>query len=404
MASLNALTAWQSGHFRFLWLGQSVSLIGTQATVVALAWRTFTLTGSAASLGLVLVVQTAAMLATTLFAGAVADRTDRKSVLIAADVVRAAAIVGLAWADLSGHLTLALIVLVAIALGAGDGLFNPSFGGMLPSVVDTARIASANSLIGFSRQGSAIVGPALAGILYETLSSSGVFLIDAATYAVAVGLLVRVRSDQATHSASQNTTLRDIRDGFRYVGRIPWLWGTFALFACTGLLRFGPQQVLLPKLVEDQFRLGVGAYALLVTFIGLGLTVGILAFGQFAPRRRRGQMLYLMSAMASLLFAGVAVSPIFNVAVALALLHGIAFGFSIGLWETTVMERVPGSVLSRVLSVNYLSAFGLLPVGLLLAGGAAAYAPPGVIIAAGALTTAALFLVLLPRRYIRQLD
>jgi len=104
--------------------------------------------------------------------------------------------------------------------------------------------------------------------------------------------------------------------------------------------------------------LGVESYALLVSFIGLGLTLGILAFGQLTRCRRQGAVLYLVSAGASLFFAGVAVSPVFVVAVGFATLHGIAFGFSIGLWETVVMERVPGHVLSRVISVNYLSALG----------------------------------------------
>ncbi|MDQ6669970.1 MAG: MFS transporter [Chloroflexota bacterium] len=380
-------------------------MIGTQATTVALAWRTFTLTGSAAGLGLVLTGQTAAMLGTTLLAGALADRVDRKSVLIVADALRGSVLVGLALADVTGHLSIALLVAVAVVLGIGDGFFNPSFGGMVPLVVRSSHIASANSLIGFARQGAAVGGPTLAGILYERLTSSGVFAIDALTYAFAIVLLWRLPSAETRLSAaSTGTTLGDIRDGLRYIGGVPWLWVTFALFASTGLLRFAPQQVLLPQLVEEHFHLGVGAYALLVSFIGLGLTLGMLAFGQLTPRRRRGQLLYLVSAVASLFFAGVAVSPVFAAAVGLATLHGLAFGFAIGLWETAVVELVPGQVLSRVISVNYLSAFGLLPLGMLLTGVAAAFLPPGAILAAGAVGTAGLFIALLPRTFIQMLD
>jgi MFS family permease len=157
-------------------------------------------------------------------------------------------------------------------------------------------------------------------------------------------------------------------------------------------------------LIEDQFHLGVGSYALLVSFIGFGLALGMLAFGQLKPRRSRGQLLYLMSAGASLFFAGVAVSPVFAVAVGFATLHGIAFGFAIGLWETVVVERVPGHVLSRVISVNYLSAFGLLPLGMLMTGVGAAFVPPAAILAAGAIGTAGLFIALLRRNFIRMLD
>jgi DHA3 family tetracycline resistance protein-like MFS transporter len=379
-------------------------LIGTQATTVALAWRTFTLTGSAAGLGLVLTVQTVAMLGTTLLAGALADRADRKSVLVVSDALRGVVLVGLALADGTGHVSIGLLVTVAIALGVGDGFFNPSFGGMVPLVVSSSRIASANSLIGFARQGSAVVGPAITGMLYERLTSSAVFAIDALTYAFAIALLLRMPASGTRHSAD-GTTLGDVRDGLRYIRGVRWLWVTFVLFAATGLLRFAPQQVLLPQLVEQHFHLGVGAYALLVSCIGLGLTLGMLAFGQLTPRRSRGQLLYVMSAAASLLFAGVAVSPVFTVAVGLAALHGLAFGFAIGLWETVVVELVPGQVLSRVISVNYLAAFGLLPLGMLLTGvAAAAFVAPGVILVAGALGTAGLFIGLLPRNFIRLLD
>jgi MFS family permease len=343
------------------------------------------------------------MLGTTLLAGALADRTDRKYVLISADAMRGIALAGLALTDATGHLSVALLVVVAIGLGVGEGFFNPSFGAMVPLVASSSGIASANSLIGFARQGSAVVGPAIAGILYENFTSSAVFAIDAVSYALAIALLVRIPAVR-TRISTSGTTLRDIRDGLRYVSGVPWLWVTFALFASTGLLRFAPQQVLLPQLIEQQFQLGVGSYALLVTFIGLGLTLGILAFGQLTPRRRRGPILYLTSASASLFFAGVAVSPVFTVAVALATLHGIAFGFAIGLRETVVMELVPGHVLSRVISVNYLSAFGLLPLGMLIVGIAAAYVPPGAILAAGAVGTAALFIAFLPRDFIKMLD
>jgi MFS family permease len=300
---------------------------------------------------------------------------------------------------------MALLVAVAIVLGVGDGFFNPSFGGMIPLVVGSARIASANSLVGFARQGSAVVGPALAGILYESVTSAGVFAIDAVTYAFAIALLLRIPAAKTRPAAATTgTTLADIRDGLRYVGGVPWLWVTFTLFASTGLLRFAPQQVLLPQLIDEHFHLGVGSYALLVSFIGLGLTAGMLAFGQLAPRRSRGRLLYLMSACASLFFAGVAVSPVFAVAVGLATLHGLAFGFAIGLWETVVVELVPGYVLSRVISINYLSAFGLLPLGMLITGVAAGFFPPGAILGAGAVCTAALFIAVLPRNFIQMLD
>jgi MFS family permease len=119
--------------FRLLFLGQLVSLVGDAAFVTALAWRTFALAGSS-KLGIVLVCQSVAVLATVLVGGALADRFSRRRMMIVSDLARFVAIGGLALVDASGHLTFAWIVVFATLMGLGDGLFYPAFGGMVPLV------------------------------------------------------------------------------------------------------------------------------------------------------------------------------------------------------------------------------------------------------------------------------
>jgi MFS family permease len=143
------LDAAHSRDFRLLWVGQSLSLVGTAAFSIAIAWRAFTLTGSTVALAVVLLAQSLAMLATTLLGGAVADRYDRRVVLIASDVARAAVVGLLAFTDASGALSFPLLVAFALAVGLADGFFQPAFIGLVPLVVDARSIPSANSLIGF---------------------------------------------------------------------------------------------------------------------------------------------------------------------------------------------------------------------------------------------------------------
>ncbi|MBD0349366.1 MAG: MFS transporter, partial [Thermoleophilia bacterium] len=151
--------------FRLLFTGQLVSLIGDAAFVTALGWRTFTLAGSA-KLGIVLVCQAMALLATLLVGGALADRLSRRLMMIVSDLIRFAAVAALAVVDASGELSFGWIVVFAVLVGLGDGLFYPAFGGMVPLVVEQPSIASANSVIGLARWGSILLGPAFAGFLY----------------------------------------------------------------------------------------------------------------------------------------------------------------------------------------------------------------------------------------------
>ena len=388
--------------FRLLFAGQTVSLIGDAAFLTALGWRTYTLVGSG-RFGIVLFCQASGLLVTLLIGGALADRTSRRRMMIASDVARFIAVAALAAADFSGHLGFTTIVVLASLMGLGDGFFYPAFGGIVPLVVEPAAIPSANSLIGVARWGSLLAGPALAAGIYGGAGSATVFALDAASFLVSAGLLWLTRP-RAVEAAAGQGTLREIWAGARYVAGIPWLWVTIVLFSVVLMLQFAPQQVLLPKLVHQHFGLGVGAYGLLTSLLGVGTVAGTLAFGQLQPRRRRGVVSYWIWFANSLAIAGLALSPWFGLACGFAVFRGFCIGFGIAIWETMMMELVPSHLLSRVVSLDFFGSFGLMPVGLALAAGVAGLASPGTLIAAGALVSAAMFLVVLTRPWLRAVD
>ncbi len=120
-ARARALHALRSRDFRLLWLGQTVSLIGDSAFLIALAWKTVSFTHSKGSLGFVLMANAAAMLTTLLIGGALADRYSRRRLMIASDLVRAGVVAGLATVDATGHLSLTWLIVFAAAVGLGDG-------------------------------------------------------------------------------------------------------------------------------------------------------------------------------------------------------------------------------------------------------------------------------------------
>jgi MFS family permease len=399
---LRALEALRHRDFRLLFAGQAVSLLGDAAFLTALSWKTFTLAGSA-RLGVVLLCESTAMTATLLLGGTLADRYPRRRLMIISDLARFVAVGVLAGADAAGVLSFPLLLVFATLMGAGDGFFTPAFGGIVPLVVEQPSLPSANSLIGLARWGSLLLGPSLAALLYGAAGSATVFSFDAASFVLSAALLWRARP-RVFRVAEPSGTLREIREGARYVAGIPWLWVTIALFAVVLMLQLAPQQVLMPKLVAEQWGRGVGAYGVLTTMIGVGTVVGTLLFGQLQPRRRRGVVAYVLWGLNALLILGLALSPWYEAALGFAVLRGLCIGFSVAVWDTLLQELVPEHLLARVVSLDYFGTFGLMPVGLAVAAAVSNLAPPGTIIAVGAGASVCLFAVALTRPWLREVD
>src|SRR5213076_1144751 len=130
-----------------------------------------------------------AMLTTLLWAGVLADRHSRRLLMIGSDLARAAVMVVFCALEASGQMSLGAVLVLAALFGLADGFFQPAFVGIVPLVVEQPMLPSANSWIGVARQGSAVVGPALAAALYGTVGPSTVWAIETASFVVSAAAL-----------------------------------------------------------------------------------------------------------------------------------------------------------------------------------------------------------------------
>ena len=400
---LRVLEALRHHDFRLLWSGQTVSQIGDAAFVVALGWRAFTLTHEASSLGIVLMVEALGLITTLLIGGVLADRYSRKWLLIGSDLARAAVIAALALVDASGNLSFGILILFVALHGLGSGLFQPAFGGILPLVVEEPSLGSANALIGVSRQAAFIVGPAVAGSIYGLAGSSAIFAVDACSFLVSAALVAFARPRVYEPPPTEGLR-RELATGFRYVAGVPWLWITIGTFSLVLLIGYSAFQVLLPKLVEQEWNGGVGSYGLLFTVQGLGMVIGSVVLAQTAPSHRRGVLIYSLFVANSVFAVLLGLSPWFGAAAVLQVGRGFCIGFAITLWDTMVMQRVPPEMLARVISMDWFGSLGLLPAGLGIWAGLSGLAAPGTLIAASSAVCAVLFLVGLSNPRIRAVD
>lgn len=395
-----ALHALRSRDFRLLWSGQTISLVGDGAFLVALGWKSFELTGSKSTLALVLMGHGAAMLATLLIGGALADRYPRRTLMIVSDLARCAVMIALLAVDASGNLQLWSLIALAVLYGAGDGFFYPAYGGIVPLVVDEHHLASANALTGLSRQAAFVVGPALAGALYGIAGASSVFALNAVSFVAAAVLMVMARPRAFERDEPQGT-VKEIVDGLRYVLGIPWLWITIFLASFILMIAMAPYTALLPAFVEEQFGRGVGSYGALFTLQSLGMALGSLAFGQTNPTRRRVIIMYLLFAGNDLCVIAMALTHSFELACLFVAMRGVCIGYGIGVWSTLLMQQVPSSKLARVTSLDFFGSFALVPVGYALTAAVAGAFSPATLLLVGFGLSAVLWIAPLASRRVR---
>jgi hypothetical protein len=399
-ARAGTFAAFRSRDFRLLWGGQTISFLGDAAFIVALGWRVTDLTGKASTLGFVLALESLAMLATLLWAGVLADRHSRRLLMIGSDIARAAVMVVFFALDLSGHLTLEAVLVLVLCFGAADGFFQPAFGGIVPLVVEQPMLASANSWIGIARNGTAIVGPAVAASLYHVSGPALVWILDAGSFLASAAALffARPRSIQPGPPLGMR---RELAAGFRYVLSVPWIWTGIAAASVILMVAMAPFTALLPRVVSEHYGRGVGSYGVLFTAMAAGIVGGSLVWARWNPRRHRVVICFAAFGINDLGIVVIALSPWFSLAVCAAAWRGAWIGLGISAWLTLLNELVPEHLLSRVFSFDFFGSMGLTPVGFSLAAVAATVVPPTTILAVGGLLGASLWFVPLLWRPVR---
>jgi DHA3 family tetracycline resistance protein-like MFS transporter len=387
-----ALSAFASRDFRLLWGGQTVSFLGDAAFLVALGWRVTSMTGSAGTLAFVLALMTAAMLSTLLWGGVLADRHSRRLLMIGSDLARAVLVAVLAVIDGTGHLSLPIVMGLAAAIGFADGFFHPAFGGIVPLVVEQPLLASANSMLSIARQSAAIVGPAVAALLYGTAGPTAVWTIDACSFVVSATLLWYARP-RLLDTGPREGALRELGAGLRYVMGEAWIWIGIVMATVILMLAMTPYQALLPRLIREKFDRGVGSYGLMFSLMAVGMVAGSLTFARWNPRRKRVILCYGAFAVNDLGMIVIALASWYPLALAAAVWRGFFVGFAVALWTTLLTELVPTHFLSRVVSLDFFGSFGLTPVGYAIVGAVAGLFTPTQIIAFGGAVGAVLWLV-----------
>jgi MFS family permease len=359
------LGALRQRDFALLFSGQAISWVGTFMVPVALSFAVLDRGGTTAQVGWVLGAETVPLVLFLLPAGAVADRVNRRLVMLSADLLRTGAQGVLAGWVIAGRPPLSAFLICEALVGAGTAFFQPALTGLMPAVASPQYLQQANSFTGTAQSVGFLVGPAVAGVVVASAGPGWAIAADAATYAVSAVLLAAMRAG-VTPAKTASSLITDLVEGWQAFRSRTWLWVVVAQFAGLGLLAEAPFFVL-GAVVAKRSLGGATAWGAVLAANGAGAVLAGLILLRVQPRRplrvAEAALLTWAIPLAALAWhAGVAV------VVTGAFAAGMGWGMFGPLWETTMQRELPTDVLSRASAYDWFGSAVLLPVGYALTG------------------------------------
>lgn len=364
--SLSTFRALRSANFRLLWagmLGNSMSLWMEQ---VARSWLVWQLTGSGLALGLVNFFRAIPFLIFGVVGGVAADRLDKRRLLLVTQSITMSLHFLMAVLIFSGVIQLWQVYLTAFLAGTSMSFEQPNRQSLIPQLVEPDELMNAVALNTMVRNGSRIVGPAVAGVLIAIVGMGGVYLLQGLAYLGVVSMTWMLKVPPRPERDRAQSVLADLKEGLTFMGRNPTVLGLM-IVALVPMVFGMPYTTILPVFADRILGMDASGLGLLFSSTGLGALAGSIAIATLGSLKRRGRI--LLTALFLFGFSLVALS--FSNWLYLSMLFvagvGIANTSYMAINNTTLLELTPPALQGRVMAV-YLLDRGLTPLGAVLAG------------------------------------
>ena len=391
-----------SRNFRLFFVGQIVSVTGTWMQSVAAAWLVLKLTESSVALGIQLALNFGPILLLGAWAGLLADRRDKRLILIGTQTAFALQALGL-WALLfAGAAQLWMVYALSLFAGIVTALDNPARQSFYAEMVGNKDLTNAVSLNSAVMTGTRIVGPALAGVLIATVGLAPSFLFNGISYVAVIGALVAMRPDELHREVVPVRGKGQLREGLAYVRRTPGLLLPLTWMAVIFTFSFN-FSVLFPVLATRVFDGDAGTYATMLSVLGVGSLLGALAMArQREPNPRRLAVAAVAFGTASVLASA---APTFWSELLVLVPMGIVSMVFMITGNSTLQLSSRANMRGRVMALYGMVFLGGTPIGAPIAGWVADRFGPRMGIALGgliAVVTGLTGLWMLSRRRLRR--
>ena len=339
---------YRNKSFGALWCGRLISNFGDRLEIVAVPWLIYDMTGSASGVALWYIAISLPSILLGSAVGVLIDRFDRKSVMIASDLIRALLLCLLPLAQ-----TPFQVYAVAFAISTFFTLFDPAMGAALPDLVGEGdALIVANSLTATADAVTVILGPAVGGLIIARMGLAAAFYLDALSFlasAVIIGAIGIPRAKR--HGKTAPRFRRDWLAGFAFMRQHPTTL-LLILIAALPRLVVGVHGSLLVVFARESLRTGSEGYGYLTGAIGVGTLVGSLGLGAFGSGKRKSSLIQVGLVFCGLLLVLFGFTTALWLAVAVRLVYGLGHALYRTSAGTMLQEEVPSQLRGRVLSVG----------------------------------------------------
>jgi MFS family permease len=347
-------------NYRRYYSGQAISLIGTWMQMTAQSWLVLTLTHSAAALGGIVALQTVPVLLLAPYGGVLADRVDKRKMMIALQSAMGVQALILGLLTVTGAVRVWQIGVLAVLLGLNNAFENPSRQSFMLEMVGPDHLRNAVSLNSVLVNVARSLGPAVAGILIATVGEGVCFLINAGSFVAVVASLMTMDRTALQPTEPTPRARGQLREGLRYVRSTPALAVPLLMMAVVGCLTY-EFQVSLPVLASRGLQVGASGYGFMTASMGIGAVIGGLLV---AARGRTGlRTLVLAAAAFGVAMAFATVAPSLPVElVALAFAGGASISF-MATGNSTLQLTAAPEMRGRVMALWFVAFQGSTPIG-----------------------------------------
>lgn len=354
--------------FRRVYFGSLLSNIGSWMQNVILGAFVYHQTGSASYVALITLAQLGPLLVLSLAGGAIADRFDRRTVLILVSIEQLVFSLGIAAVVTTPEPNIAVLLGLVLAIGVGQAIYAPAYSSLIPTLVDREDMAGAISLNSANMNLSRVIGPAIGGVLFARIGASWVFVGNAVTYLFIIGALWGVRLARPKIDSSESR-LQRLLEGFRVakrdrvIGRCLITMVVFSFFCL-------PVAVLMPVVAHADLGLDEksAAYGFLYAAFGLGAVVGALSIGTFLAGRDLSRLVRLGLVGFGLSLGAFALIRTPAAGYPVVFIVGCCYFGTVTSLSTVLQHRLDDSVRGRVMALWIMAFGGTVPIGAMVAG------------------------------------
>jgi MFS family permease len=354
-------------NFRLFLFGQTVSLTGTWMQSIAQGWLVLQLTNSPFYVGLVSALGSLGVLLFTLYAGVIADRTDKRRTVIITQtlqMLQAFALAALVW---SGDVTTTSVMALAAFLGIVAAFDIPTRQAFIVEMVGKEDLMNAIALNTSVFNLTRVLGPVVAGFLIGAKGVAICFFLNGASYLAVIASLMAMRLAPWTPGVQAGSAWQGFREVLDYLRSDRRASALVFLTAIISIFGF-PYLVLMPVFARDVLRVEAAGYGLLSAAVGIGAVGGALAVAVLSARIRKGRTLAVAGTLFGCLLGVFALSRSFTAAIILLVLVGAAMIVNNALTNTLLQTGVPDHLRGRIMGFYSFMFVGMAPLGALQAG------------------------------------